>query len=193
MSFIDSNLFIYGILPIIIFFARIADVSIGTVRIMQVSRGNRNLAAFLAFIEVMLWLLAITVILNYITNIFALFGYCLGFSMGTFIGIFIEEKLAIGKLIVRIVSKKDVKNLTASLNDKGYGFTKVDAEGATGKVNIVYTIIKRKELENVVYIIQKFNPKAFYSAEEVKTVHEGIFPVHECYHKNRILRRLKRK
>jgi uncharacterized protein YebE (UPF0316 family) len=166
----------WGILvvPLLIFLARIFDVSIGTVRIIFVSRGYRYLAPLLGFFEVLIWLLAMTKILQNLDRWYYYLAYCGGFATGNFIGIILEEKIAIGYAAVRVISRVPADELISHLRDAGYGVTFHTAEGSTGPVEVVYTILKRTELSALILLINKFNPKAFYTVEEVRTVNEGI-------------------
>jgi uncharacterized membrane-anchored protein YitT (DUF2179 family) len=77
---------------------------------------------------------------------------------------------------VRIITRDDPADLMRYLRTHDYGVTIIDGEGATGKVKMVFTIIKRQDLPHVISIIRQFNPSAFYSVEEVKSVAEGVFP-----------------
>ncbi len=175
--FTGSGTFSLIILPLLIFIARVMDVTFGTIRIIFVSRGKKYLAPFLGFFEIMIWLFAIGQIFMNLTSIEYYIAYAGGFATGNFVGIWIEEKLAIGTLVIRIITKKDDSTqLIECLKSQGYGVTGVDARGARGDVKLIYTIIKRKDLQNVEDIIKKFNPKAFYSIEEVRSASEGIFP-----------------
>lgn len=173
---INSDTFTLIILPVLIFLSRVADVTLGTIRIIFVSRGKRSLAPFFGFFEILIWLFAIGQIMQNFTNITYYFAYAAGFASGNFIGIYIEDKMALGTLIIRIITRKDAHKLVKCLKSEGYGVTNVDAYGATGPVNIVYTIIKRKDVKHVVKLIKQFNPRAFYSIEEVRLANEGIFP-----------------
>jgi uncharacterized protein YebE (UPF0316 family) len=176
IELLNSDLFRWVILPILIFAARVIDVSIGTIRIVFVSKGRKVLAPIFGFVEVIIWLLAISQIMRNLDNIMCYVAYGGGFAMGTFIGLIIEEKLAIGILLIRVITRVDASNLIASLKAQHYGVTSVPAEGPDGKVNVIYSLIRREDLHKVVDIIQQFNPKAFYSIEDVKFVSEGIFP-----------------
>lgn len=176
--FINSDLFAWVILPILIFFARICDVTLGTIRVIFISKGVKYLAPIIGFFEVIIWLLAIGQVMNNLTNIVAYIAYGAGFALGTFIGMLIEEKISIGLMSVRIITKEDPQELTQYLRSQKYGVTSIDGEGATGRVKMVFTIIKRQDLGQVVGIIKEFHPNAFYSVEEVKSVAEGIFPEH---------------
>lgn len=175
-EFFGSEIFVWVILPALIFLARVFDVTLGTMRIIFVSRSKRFLAPLFGFFEILIWLLAIVQIMQNLTNITYYIAYAGGFALGNFVGICIEEKMAMGTLLVRIITKMDADNLIESLKSRSYGVTSVDAEGATGRVKLIYTVIKRKDVNDVVGIIKKFNPKAFFSVEEVRSASEGIFP-----------------
>jgi uncharacterized protein YebE (UPF0316 family) len=177
MQFLDSNIFSWVILPLLIFCSRIFDVSLGTIRIIFVSRGNRAIAPLLGFFEVLIWLIAIGKIMQNLTNVAAYLAYAGGFATGNYLGIVIEQKLAVGLLAIRVITSKDASSLIQSMKEAGYGVTVVDAMGNTGKVNLLYSVIKRSKVQDVVEMIKRFNPKAFYSVEEVKHVHEGITPL----------------
>ena len=162
-------------MPLLIFLARICDVSIGTMRIIFVSKGKRNIAPFLGFFEVLIWIIAISKIMQNLDNYVNYFAYAAGFATGNFVGMIIEEKLAVGIQMIRVFSSERGSELVQSLNIQGYGATVVEAQGAREKLHLIYTIVHRNELPNVVEIIKRFNPKAFYTIEDVREVNEGIF------------------
>ena len=176
MSFSDSNLFLYGLLPLIIFFARICDVTIGTIRIILVSKGQKKIAPIMGFFEVLIWILAIGQIMTHLDNFVCYIGYAAGFATGNYIGMLVEEKLAMGTLIIRIITPKEPTGLIENLHSQGLGATIIDAAGRDGKVNIIYTIVSRKQLQNVEAAITKFYPQAFYSIEDLRSVKNGIVP-----------------
>jgi len=173
---ISPEIVTYVILPFMIFCARICDVSLGTIRVIFISKGIRYLAPLIGFFEVIIWLLAIGQVMHNLTNVVAYIAYGAGFASGTFIGMLIEEKISLGLTSVRIITKKDPADLMQYLRSHGYGVTSIDGEGATGRVKMVYTIIKRQDLAHVVSIIKQFHPSAFYTVDEVKSVSEGVFP-----------------
>jgi uncharacterized protein YebE (UPF0316 family) len=174
-SFFDSAFFSYGILPLLIFMARICDVSIGTMRIIFVSKGKKNIAPFLGFFEVLIWILAISKIMQNLDNYINYVAYAAGFATGNFVGMIIEEKLAMGILMIRVITHQGGLDLVQSLNSSGFGATIVEAHGAKEKVYLIYTIVQRNEMKNVLELIKTFNPKAFYTIEDVKAASEGIF------------------
>jgi uncharacterized protein YebE (UPF0316 family) len=164
------------LVPLLIFLAEMSVVTLGTLRIIFISRGMRYLAPLLGFFEIMIWLFAISQIMQNLSNVACFLAFAGGFTLGNFLGIFIENKLAIGTLVVRIISRRDASDLIDSLRAANYGVTCVDAQGATGPVKIIFSVIKRKELANVVARIERFHPKAFYSVDELQSAAEGVFP-----------------
>jgi len=174
-SFFDTGLFSYVLMPLLIFLARICDVSIGTMRIIFVSKGKRNIAPILGFFEVLIWITAISKIMQNLDNYINYIAYAAGFATGNFVGMIIEEKLAMGIMMIRVFAHERGPDLVQILNANGYGATSVEAYGAREKVHLIYTIVQRNELANVLNIISGFNPKAFYTIEDVKAANEGIF------------------
>lgn len=174
-TFLDSDFFSYLMLPFLIFLARICDVSIGTLRIIFVSKGKRNIAPVLGFFEVLIWITAISKIMQNLDNYVNYIAYAGGFATGNYVGMIIEERLAMGILMIRVFASERGSELVNILNASGYGATVVEAHGARDKVHLIYTIVHRTELDKVIEQINSFNPKAFYTVEDVRSVNEGIF------------------
>jgi uncharacterized protein YebE (UPF0316 family) len=175
-SLIDSELFAWVLLPLIIFIARVVDVSMGTLRIVFVSKGLKYLAPIIGFFEVIIWLLAIRVIMQNLNNFMCYFAYGAGFAMGNYVGIFLEKRLAVGRAVLRVITHRDASDLIKKLREKGYGVTSIVAQGSNGNVNVLFMVIKRGDFTTIANLIREFNPKAFYTLEDVKFVSEGIFP-----------------
>jgi uncharacterized protein YebE (UPF0316 family) len=171
------NFYAWFILPVLIFLARIADVSIGTVRLIFVSKGFKYLAPLVGFFEVLIWLLAIGQIMKNLSNPVCYLGYAGGFAMGNYVGMYIVEKLSLGLVLIRVITKKDAGPLVEFLRSENYGVTSIDGHGTSGEVRVVFTIVPHREVQSVVDLIKKFNPQAFYSIEEVRHVEKGVFPV----------------
>jgi uncharacterized protein YebE (UPF0316 family) len=173
--FFDTFWWSWVVLPFLIFVSRILDQSIGTLRLIFVSKGFRYIAPLLGFFEVIIWLLAVTQVMKHLYNPLSYIAYGAGFAMGNYIGIRLEEKISIGNVLLRIIPRKDTTALIQRLRDEGFGVTAVDAEGAMGQVKIVFSIIKRKSAARAIAIINEYNPQAFYTIEEIKAVKEGFF------------------
>lgn len=176
-SLTESNFFAWGILPALIFLARICDVTLGTVRLIFVSRGFKYLAPVAGFFEVLIWILAIGQIMQNLSNWICYLAYAGGFATGNYVGMRVAEKLSLGIVLIRIITQRGAHALVDRLRKSDYGVTSLDGEGAAGPVQIIFTIVPRREVGAVVELVKAYNPKAFYSIEEVGFVEKGVFPI----------------
>ena len=173
---VSSELFAWVILPLLIFFCRICDVSLGTIRVIFIAKGLKYIAPAIGFFEVIIWLLAIGQVMNNITNVACYIAYGGGFAAGTLLGMTVEERLSLGTVIVRVISNEDISGLVSFLRERSFGVTITDGEGSKGKVKIILSVIKRQDQEEVLRGIQRYLPRAFYSVEELRSVADGVFP-----------------
>lgn len=176
---ISENVFSYVLLPLLIFFARITDVSINTIRIIYVLGGRRVTATVLGFFESFIWLMAIRQIFEHMDNWLSYVAYPGGFAMGILVGMMIEERIAYGKVIVRIITRKDVTPLIAFLNQNQFRYTKVNAEGPDGHESLVFTVLQRERLEDLLAQMKAILPTAFYTVEKVNRAADGGTVVQE--------------
>ncbi|MFH0780442.1 MAG: DUF2179 domain-containing protein [Pseudomonadota bacterium] len=177
MTFLsDSTTFGCIILPALVFLARILDVSIGTLRIIFVSKGLKHFAAMLGFFESLTWLIAVTQVIQNLHSWQTYIAFALGFGAGNYVGIVLEERIALGNLLIRIITQKEASELVNVLWNQGYGVTSVDARGESGPVNLIFSITKRKNLDKIIAIIKKYNPNAFYTIEDMRYVNQ-TYPV----------------
>ena len=174
--FFDSEFFKWVVLPIIIFIARMGDVSLGTLRNVFISKGFRNIVPIIGFFEVLIWLISIRQVMRHLDNPLCYIGFAGGFAAGTYVGLFIERKLALGMQVLRIITHQNWQVLVNALQDQNVGITIMDGHGAKGPVKIIFTIIKRKDIDLVRDIIREFNPNAFYSIEDIRVANQGVFP-----------------
>ncbi|MFH1823365.1 MAG: DUF5698 domain-containing protein [archaeon] len=165
---LSSPWYTWLIIPLLIFLARIVDVSMGTVRVIMIIKGFKFLSALIGFFEVLIWLLAVRQVLVTLPNIVCFIAYAGGFAAGTYIGILIEDKISLGRVAVRIITGRDSSKLLKALVQAKYTTTTGGATGATGKVTTIYTVIRRQNLKKVLALINKFNPSAFYSIEDIR-------------------------
>jgi uncharacterized protein YebE (UPF0316 family) len=173
----SSDIFSFLILPLLIFLARICDVSINTIRIIYMLGGRRLTATLLGFFEAFIWLLVIREIFKHLDNWLCYVAYPAGFACGIFVGMIIEEKIAYGKVIVRIITRKDVTQLIQYLNMQHFRFTKVNAEGPDGNETLVFTVLERERLDELLNKLKELIPTAFYTIEKVKAAAEsGALP-----------------
>lgn len=164
-------------LPLIIFFGRICDVTLGTLRIIFVSKGEKIKAPIVGFFEVFIWVIVISQIFSNANDIIAYLAYAGGYAAGNFIGILVENKIAFGFQMFRIYSKKNGAELTSTLNKQGFGSTYIKGEGAISEVNIVEAVVDRKNVRQIKKIIDAFDPNAFYIIEDIRSKRKGIFSV----------------
>jgi len=163
-------------LPLLIFFARVCDVSLGTIRIIFISKGIKYLAPVVGFFEILIWIMAISQIMQNLSNMYYYLFYASGFAMGNFVGIILDEKLSIGNVIVRIITRHDAVELVNALKQLKFGITVLDAEGSKGQVKVIFSVVKRQNVANVIKLVKKYNPQAFYSVEDIRFVSETLQP-----------------
>jgi len=175
-EFMQSPLFMYLIVPLLICLSRIIDVSLGTLRIILVSKGAKKLAPVLGFFEVLIWLIAIGQVMQNLTNVYNYFAYALGFALGNYVGIIIEHKIALGMVVLRVITRHEATKLIDFFKKSDYGITILEANDGFEPVSVIFTIIKRSNLPVIVTNIKKYNPGAFYSVEDVRFVSNAIFP-----------------
>lgn len=169
---INPTILNWVVIPLLIFLARLCDVSIGTLRVVFTSRGNKNIAPILGFFEVLIWLIAIGQVMQNLNNVACYLAWASGYAAGNFLGISIEERLAMGQVVIRTITAQPAAELIQRLREEGYRLTVVDAQGARGPVNLLFLIVARKKKDDVIKLITEFNPKAFYSIEDVRHVSE---------------------
>ena len=178
--------------PIFIYFARILDVSLGTLRIMFVSKGFRGKATMLGFVEVLIWIVIVAQIFSNLDNWLNYVAFAAGFATGNFVGMYIEEKMKMGIQIFRIIVGENSESLIDALKEENFRITTIDGEGKYGPVKVIFTVAKRKRWQHLTHILNEHAPNAFYSVEDVKHVSQMDEEVHS-YHQDLITRMLKLK
>jgi uncharacterized protein YebE (UPF0316 family) len=176
---VSEEVFSYLLLPLLIFLARITDVSINTIRIIYVLGGRKVTATLLGFFESFVWLMAIRQIFEHLDNWVCYIAYPGGFAMGILVGMMIEERIAYGKVIVRIITRKDVNELLAYLTQNQFRYTRVNTEGIDGPENLVFTVLPRENLERLLNEMKAIVPTAFYTVEKVNRASESGTVVNE--------------
>jgi uncharacterized protein YebE (UPF0316 family) len=176
----ESGWFVWGVLPVLIFVARIMDVSIGTMRILFVVRGSRITAALLGFMEVFIWIVVIRQIMGSHTGLLHYAAYAAGFATGNVVGISIESHLAMGLQTVRIITGEPTNALENDLLARGFGATRLAATGLRGgAMTVLFSTLPRRQVPGVLAIVEQHLPKAFVSVEDVRTTRKGHFPMRE--------------
>ena len=158
-----------------IFGLRLCDVSLGTVRVIVSIQGRKYLASAIGFVEVSIFITAIGKAMANMDSIWSTLGYSGGFAVGTMLGIWLENKLAFGYRMVRIVTHADTDILIADLRANGFAVTKVTGEGRDGPVSVIFTVVKRRFVDKVMALVNETCPRAFLTVEETRETRSGFF------------------
>lgn len=158
---------------------RICDMTLDTLRIIFMTKGFRRVAPIIGFFEILIWIIAITRIMRNLDNWVCYVAYAGGFATGNYVGMLVDEKLAIGHELIRVFTRLDAANLAGALRTDGYGVTTVKASGMQGDVGILYIVANRRHQKHVTEIIQRHDPKAFVTIQAIHHVNrlpgKGIF------------------
>jgi uncharacterized protein YebE (UPF0316 family) len=174
MELLNTSYFDFLILPLLIFVMRICDVTLDTMRIIFMTKGYRNVAPIIGFFEVLIWIVAITRIMQNLDNWVSYVAYAAGFATGNYVGMLLDEKLAIGHELIRVITKLDSDDLAGALRNAGYGVTSVKASGMQGEVEILYIIVNRRNQKSAIEIIERHSPNAFYTIENIHFVNRPL-------------------
>ncbi len=158
------------LIPLLIFFARICDVSIGTFRMLMVISGHRFVSAILGFVEVLIWVLAVGGAVGNLDNPIAVLAFAGGYATGTLLGMTLENYFAIGHRMVRVVNPKPELDVSTLIREKGYAATRLEGHGKDGPVEIVFLAIKRRRLPDLLEAVASIAPHAFVSVERTERV-----------------------
>lgn len=159
--------------PLLIFLLRIVDVSLATIRMLLAVRGVKYVAPVIGFFEVMIWIVAVGSAIQHLDSPLHLIGYAAGFATGTLVGMMIEEKMAFGMATVRIVSKHGGVELAEALRDRGFGVTEFAGQGREGRVEVVYVVLRRRDLPQVFAEVGTWDADAFVTVEQPRSIHRG--------------------
>jgi uncharacterized protein YebE (UPF0316 family) len=162
---------------ILIFLLRIGDVSIGTVRVLYTVRGKRAISMALGFIESLVWIFAISRLMKTVNeNPINMVAWAIGFAAGTAVGITLEQWIASGQIMVRIISVYHSSELRRMLHEMGFGVTAVEGEGKDGSILILFVVAPRRRGKEVMNAINKIDPDAFVTVEPISHATGGYLP-----------------
>ncbi len=166
-----------------VFFARVLDVSMGTFRIILISRGYIRIAPFLGFVEILIWITALGHVLNNLTGVMSYVAYAAGFATGNFVGMKLESLISIGYQSIRIITTEKITALPLTLREEGFGITTVAARGMKGEVQLIYTTAARGRVNKLLEIVETLEPKAFVTIEDVRSFKSGFIIKNEFFQK----------
>jgi len=155
---------------VLIFGLRTLDVGLSTVRIVVLGRGRRGLAAVLGFIEAIVWVVAVARVLEGIDDPARIIAFAGGFAIGTYLGSMVEEWLAIGQALVRVVAPVDSPSVAPYLRELGLGATVFNGDGMDGEVRLTFCVVERKRLNEVTRLVHGVNPTAYVTVDDTASV-----------------------
>jgi len=170
MGLTENDMIEWVAIPLFIFFARVCDVSLDTMRIINVNGNNKWAATILGFFQTLIWLFAMQQIMENLTNFFYYFAYAGGFALGNYTGLIIQDKLVKGTVLVRVIADHNLKTLSEKLYLKNIKSTQMEgtAHEVDNKTFISLIISNRRKADMVIDIIEDTCPGAFYSVQDVR-------------------------
>lgn len=159
--------------PLFVFLLRATDVSMATVRMLLIVRNRRFLAPAIGFFEILIWITAIGIVVQHLDSPLHIVGYAGGFATGNFLGVFLEERLALGLATIRTVVRTGGAELATEIRDAGYGVTEMIGKGRDGAVEVLYSVLPRREVARCLEIIERGAPDSFVVVDEPRRVRRG--------------------
>jgi uncharacterized protein YebE (UPF0316 family) len=156
-----------------IFFARLTDVSMGTLRQILIIRGRRGVASISAFFEIMIWTAAISRVITQLDRVYYMIAFALGFASGNYLGSYIEEKIALGYMFAYIVPKKRSEDLAHKLREAGFGATIIQGIGLKGPQHVYNVLFRRRDMQLLIDTIKKHDKNAFFTLMDVRAERGG--------------------
>jgi uncharacterized protein YebE (UPF0316 family) len=156
-----------------IFVLRLTDVTLGTMRILMTVRGRKLWAGLIGFVEVTIFIVAISQVVRNVSNLWNVLGYSAGFAAGTMVGMTIEERLALGYTVVRIISANLGAEIKAAIHRAGFGATEMAGRGMREAVNIIEVVARRADVPAILQIVDGVDSRAFVTVEETRRVYRG--------------------
>jgi uncharacterized protein YebE (UPF0316 family) len=159
--------------PLLIFGLRIVDVSMATIRMLLIMRNQKVLVPLIGFFEVLIWIVAVGSAIRNLDSVWHVLGYAGGFATGSLVGIKLEEWLAVGLASIQVISQHGGVELAEALRGRGFGVTEFAGQGREGKVEVVQTVVLRRQIREVLEEVDRWDPDAFVSVEEPRTIRRG--------------------
>ena len=160
---------------LVIFALRVSDMSLDTLRMLFVMRGSKTIAWVLGFFQSLIFVVAITSVLQNMGNPLNVIGYAAGFASGNVVGMLIEERLAIGHILLSVISSRRGSAIAECLRDGGYAVTEIPARGKDGMVTLLNCNVLRKNVDKVRQLVNTVDDEAFITADDVRPVRRGYW------------------
>lgn len=162
---------------LLIFVLRVVDVSMGTMRMIMITRGMRAWSALIGFVEVTIWVVAISQVITHLDSVWNILAYSGGFAAGTLLGMWMEGKLALGHVVVSLISMTKGPQLAQAIRKAGYGATELQASGHSGPVSLIEVVVPRKQLPEVIRLANAVDPASFVTVDDERQVMRGYYRV----------------
>jgi len=156
-----------------IFALRVIGITISTVRVLIMMRGKKAAAFVAGFFEVLTYVVAIAEVVNNLDNVWNVLGYCLGFSVGTLLGMMVDERTATGFTNIRVISRYKAQSIIEAIHEAGHGATVGWGHGRGGTVGMIVAVVRRKETDLICDIVEQIDPNAFITIEDARSVRRG--------------------
>jgi len=154
----------------LIFFLRLLDVGMATVRIVLLGKGRKGTATALGFVEALIWVIAVIRVLDGLDDPLRMIAFAAGFAAGTYLGALVEEWMALGQAMIRIIAPVASNPVAAALRQEGFGATVINGSGLEGDVRITFCVLPRKRVLAVTRLITQINPEAFVTVDSTTPV-----------------------
>jgi uncharacterized protein YebE (UPF0316 family) len=159
----------------LIFMLRVGDMTLDTLRVLVVMRGRKGVAWIFGFFQALIFVVAISSVLQNLNNPLNMIGYAAGFATGNVVGMMIEERMAIGHIHLRIVSSRLGSAIADKIRHEGYAITEISARGKDGMVSVLNCSVLRKNVSRIYKIVNEVDADAFITAEDVRPVRRGFW------------------
>ena len=154
-------------LCLLIYTARVCDVSLGVIRVIMVTQGRRVLAAGLGFFEVLIWVLAVSKVVQNLNRPMYAVAYAAGFATGNYVGLTLERWAAFGHQVVRVFSRQG-EELAEKLRGIGFRVTLFEGRGRDGPVHMLYAETERREVPRLLKESRKIDPRCYYVVDDIR-------------------------
>jgi uncharacterized protein YebE (UPF0316 family) len=158
-----------------VFFMRLMDMSLDTIRLLFMMRGRKLLAGLIGATQAAVFILAVSAVLSGPLNVFTVVGYALGFGAGVVVGMFAEERMALGYAMLRAYSPSSGREIALALRQAGYAATEIEARGKDGRMTVVNAVVARRDVLAVRRIVDSVDASTFITVDEERALHGGFF------------------
>ena len=163
------------LIALLIFTVRVIATSLDTIRLILTMRSSKIWVWLLGFFNSMIWVVTFAFVLSDINNIVNVIFYAAGFATGNVMGMWIEDKLAVGFAEVRVISSNWGAAILDVLRENNYAVTEIPARGKDGMVSVITSSVRRSQVQDVEKLVRNIDQDAFITTEDVVAVRRGFW------------------